>query len=190
MYKIKRIVVTGTPGAGKTTFIRTISEIKTVDTDKEATDGTRLLKPKTTVGMDFGRIQLASKVAIHLYGTPGQSRFDFMWDVLIGSAEAYILLVAANRPQEFSKARQMIEFMNQRVKVPMIVGVTHMDCPGASGHNRIAIAMGYLDSIKRPPFVTVNANEPLSVKRALNVVLQQLMTTKKERIASQYCSVS
>lgn len=73
-----RLIVTGTVGAGKSTFIRSISEIDVVDTDTLATDETALLKQKTTVALDFGRLQFSPDMALHLYGTPGQSRFDFM----------------------------------------------------------------------------------------------------------------
>ncbi|HEY9652428.1 MAG TPA: GTPase, partial [Coleofasciculaceae cyanobacterium] len=66
-----RLVVTGTVGAGKSTFIRTVSEIEVVDTDRRATDDIAALKKKTTVAMDFGRLQFAPGMALHLYGTPG-----------------------------------------------------------------------------------------------------------------------
>ena len=81
--EILRIVVTGGVGAGKTTFIRTISEIDVVDTDKRATDELAELKEKTTVALDFGKLTITPTQSLHLYGTPGQSRFDFMWDILI-----------------------------------------------------------------------------------------------------------
>ena len=124
-----RLVVTGPVGAGKSTFIRTVSEIEVVDTDRQATDETAELKPKTTVAFDFGRLQFGSEMALHLYGTPGQSRFDFMWEILIKQAQAYVLLVAAHRPAEFRYARRIASFMNQRQKLPMVIGLTHTDCP-------------------------------------------------------------
>jgi signal recognition particle receptor subunit beta len=49
------------------------------------------LKPRTTVAFDFGRLQFLPEMALHLYGTPAQSRFDLMWDILICKAYAYIL---------------------------------------------------------------------------------------------------
>ena len=64
------MVVTGPVGAGKSTFIRSVSEIETVDTDRRATDETSLLKQKTTVAFDFGRLQFNPDMALHLYGTP------------------------------------------------------------------------------------------------------------------------
>jgi signal recognition particle receptor subunit beta len=106
--EIMRLVITGPVGAGKSTFIRSVSEIQVVDTDRRATDETKDLKDKTTVAFDFGRLQFSPDMALHLYGTPGQSRFDFMWDILIHKAHAYMVLVPANRPSEFRYARRII----------------------------------------------------------------------------------
>lgn len=167
-----RLVVTGTMGAGKSTFIRSVSEIEVVDTDRAATDETALLKEKTTVAFDFGRLQFGDDMALHLYGTPGQTRFDFMWDILIRKAHAYILLVAAHRPIEFRYGRRIANFMNQRMQIPMIVGLTHTDCPGAWSEENIALALGYTDQHNRPPFVTVNATETSSVAQAVITLVQ------------------
>lgn len=41
-----RFVVTGAVGAGKSTFVRTFSEAAVVDTERNATDQTSLLKKK------------------------------------------------------------------------------------------------------------------------------------------------
>lgn len=167
-----RLVVTGPVGAGKSTFIRTVSEIDVIDTDRQATDGTADLKPKTTVAFDFGRLQFASEMALHLYGTPGQSRFDFMWDILIRQAQAYVLLVPAHRPGEFRYARQIANFMNQRRQIPMIVGLTHADCPDAWPLESIVLALGYINPKKRPPFVLVNATDEASVSQAIITLIQ------------------
>ncbi|WP_339384536.1 GTP-binding protein [Oscillatoria sp. FACHB-1407] len=167
-----RLVVTGPVGAGKSTFIRSVSEIEVVDTDRQATDETALLKKKTTVAFDFGRLQFGSDMALHLYGTPGQSRFDFMWDILIRKAHAYILLVAAHRPHEFRDARRILTFMKRRSPVPMIIGLTHSDCDGAWDEENVAIAIGYLDAHQRPLIVKVNANETASVAQAVLALVQ------------------
>ncbi len=170
-----RLVVTGPVGAGKSTFIRSVSEIEVVDTDCQATDETADLKPKTTVAFDFGRLQFGPEMALHLYGTPGQSRFDFMWDILIKQAHAYVLLVAAHRPAEFRYARRIATFMNQRRQLPMIVALTHTDCPNAWQSENIAIALGYINPQTRPPFITVNANEQTSVAQAIVTLIQHSM---------------
>lgn len=180
--EIMRLVVTGTVGAGKSTFIRSVSEIEVVDTDREATDETALLKKNTTVALDFGRLQFGPDMALHIYGTPGQSRFDFMWDILIRKAHAYILLVAANRPKDFRDARRIASFMHQRMKIPMIIGITHTDCPGAWSEENIALALGYMNAKNRPPIVTVNANEQASVAEALIVLVQSCLQNEESTI--------
>ncbi len=163
----------GPVGAGKSTFVRAVSEIDVVDTDRQATDETSLLKEKTTVGFDFGRLQFSPDMALHLYGTPGQDRFDFMWEELISKAHAYILLVPANRPATFRKAQLIYQFMSERVALPMIVGLTHLDCDDAWSSDNVAIAMGFPESAQRPTFVELNATEPASVTQALSALVQQ-----------------
>ena len=171
--EIMRLVVTGPVGAGKSTFIRAVSEIDVVDTDRRATDETSLLKETTTVGFDFGRLQFDPEMVLHLYGTPGQARFDFIWEELIAYAHAYILLVPAHRPAEFRKAQLIYEFMSDRVSLPMIVGVTHTDCENAWGFEDVAIATGFTDQNQRPPFVAVNALDPISVSCAIESLIHQ-----------------
>ncbi|MBP5975905.1 ATP/GTP-binding protein [Brasilonema sp. CT11] len=171
--EILRIVVTGGVGAGKTTLIRTISEIEVVDTDTKATDEVGLLKKTTTVALDFGRLTIGPNQSLHLYGTPGQSRFDYMWEILIAKAHAYILLVAAHRPQHFRHGRKQLNFMNQRVRIPYVIGLTHTDCPDAWEAQDVAIALGLDDKKTRPPIITVNATESTSVKQALIALVEE-----------------
>ena len=170
-----RVVVTGTVGAGKSTFVRTASEIEAIEIESTATDATVLLKETTTVAFDFGRLTVGHHMDLHLYGTPGQSRFDFMWDILIKGANAYILLVAANQPSGFHYAYEILSFMNQRSQVPMMVGLTHMDCPGALSPDEVMRSLGHLDEQNRPLFVTVNPNNRDSVVKAL-VALTKLLS--------------
>ena len=173
--EILRIVVTGTVGAGKTSLIRSISEIDVVDTDRRATDETAQMKRDTTVAFDFGRLTIGPDQVLHLYGTPGQARFDFMWDILIRKAHAYMLLVAANRPQDFRYGRRIMNFMNQRVEIPMIIGLTHVDCPDAWEPENVALALGLIHPSQRPPMVMINATEAPSVANGLVVLIEKLM---------------
>jgi uncharacterized protein len=173
--EIMRLVVTGTVGAGKSSFIRAASEIEVVDTDRKATDEVAGMKQNTTVSMDFGTLQFGEEMALHIYGTPGQTRFDFMWEILIERAHAYVLLIAAHRPGEFHHARRIMNFMNQRARIPMMIGITHGDCEGAWGNEDIALALGYQDSAQRPPIVSVNADEEESVVDALVVLVEHYM---------------
>ena len=77
-----KMVVTGPFSAGKTEFIRTISEIDIVSTERKVTDETKSVKEETTVAMDFGRITVDEDLVLYIFGTPGQKRFDFMWEIM------------------------------------------------------------------------------------------------------------
>jgi hypothetical protein len=183
--KIMRSVVAGTVGAGKSTLVRTLSEIEVVSTDCVATDDTLLLKRETTVALDYGRLLLSPNMDLHIYGTPGQSRFDFMWELLIKNAHTYIMLVAAHRPQDFQYAREIISFINQRVQIPMIVGLTHTDCPGASTPEEVMTALGYnLNDRNRPPLVKVNPNDRNSAMQALAVLLALVISESDVKLSN------
>jgi uncharacterized protein len=176
--EIMRLVVTGPVGAGKSTFIRSVSEIEVVDTDRRATDETAALKARTTVAFDFGRLQFGAERALHLYGTPGQSRFDFMWDILIRKAHAYILLIAAHRPDEFHYARRILAFMKQRSQAPMVIGLTHTDQPDAWSQDAIVDALGFYPAQSCPPVVVVDATQTPSVAQAVLALVQHLLVNQ------------
>ncbi len=81
----------------KTTAIETLSDSAPVSTNQSATDMTRVRKAETTVAMDYGTMTLDAQEKIHLYGTPGQERFDFMWDILTSNGLGLILLLDNTR---------------------------------------------------------------------------------------------
>ncbi|WP_299410664.1 ATP/GTP-binding protein [Acaryochloris sp. IP29b_bin.148] len=172
---ILKIVVTGPVGAGKTTFIRTISEIEVIDTDRKPTDETAQMKSGTTVAMDFGRITLGDEMWVQIYGTPGQQRFDFMWDLLIQGAHGYVLLVPAHLPGSIREARNIRTFMQQRTNVPFVVGITHADHPDA--WDLEDIQMGLEDYQATASYIVLNANERPSVAETLLALLGQLQAT-------------
>ena len=178
--EILRLMVTGSVGAGKTSFIRTISEIDVVNTDKISTDEIATWKGTTTVALDFGRLNMNPEQAIHLYGTPGQLRFDFIWDMLIQKAQAYIFLVDAHRPQDFPYSRRILNFMNQRVEVPYLIGVTHSDCSDACKLEDIALALGFNSKNTQPPMMFVNATDKASIFPVLTTLIDQLSKSYSE----------
>ena len=90
-----KLVFAGPVGAGKTTAIQSLSDIEVVRTEASATDDVKQLKQTTTVAMDYGLMKLASGDQVRLYGTPGQKRFDFMWDILTENALGLVVLVSA-----------------------------------------------------------------------------------------------
>jgi len=97
MFEVQKIIFTGPVGVGKTTAISAISDEPPMKTEATASDETALLKENTTVAMDYGTLRLDDNSLVHLYGTPGQDRFDFMWDILAESGIGLILLLDNTR---------------------------------------------------------------------------------------------
>jgi uncharacterized protein len=119
-----KLVIAGPVGAGKTTLIQSLSESEVVNTDELASED--IGKTHTTVAMDFGTLTLDG-IPIHLFGTPGQDRFDFMWEILCEGALGLILLVSGDQPKDFPHAQKILEFITSRIPVPFLVGVTRQD---------------------------------------------------------------
>ncbi|MFI2910761.1 GTP-binding protein [Streptomyces sp. PDY-4] len=100
-----KIVVVGGFGAGKTTMVRSVSEIRPLNTEEtmtqagEAVDDTSGVSGKTatTVAFDFGRITLDAHNVLYLFGAPGQERFWFLWDRLFSGTLGAVVLVDTRR---------------------------------------------------------------------------------------------
>ena len=123
-----KIIFAGPVGAGKTTAISVMSDTPPIRTDEVASDMTTTRKPKTTVALDYGSMRLSSGECIHLYGTPGQERFDFMWEILVEGALGVILLLDNTRPDPFADMRFFTEsFAKLTANRYVAVGVTQMD---------------------------------------------------------------
>ncbi|MDR2011661.1 MAG: ATP/GTP-binding protein [Rhodanobacter sp.] len=130
-----KLIISGPVGAGKTTFVSTLSEDPVVNSDEQTTE--EIGKTHTTVALDFGRFVLQGR-PLHLFGTPGQSRFDFMWEILSEGALGLLLLVAGDRPADFPQALSILRFITSRNPMPFIIAVTRQDSKGAWGPEKIA----------------------------------------------------
>lgn len=123
-----KIIISGPVGAGKTTAIAALSDIPPVTTEQLASDETRQLKPMTTVAMDYGVIRLGESERIHIYGTPGQERFDFMWEILSQGAIGLVLLISNARADPYADLTQFLAayklFAEQN---RLVIGITQMD---------------------------------------------------------------
>jgi signal recognition particle receptor subunit beta len=104
-----KILFTGTMGAGKTTAIKSISAIKMVKTEALNTDKKLFAKATTTVGFDYGEVELENGSVLRLYGTPGQKRFEFMWKIVARGALGVIVLVDNSRPNPVADLELYLE---------------------------------------------------------------------------------
>ena len=129
-----KIIFTGPVGAGKTTAIAAISDIPPICTNEEASDMTRERKQSTTVAMDYGVMKINQDERIHLYGTPGQERFNFMWEILTEGGVGLILLLDNARPNSFGDMHFFLgAFKNFIGKNKVVIGITRTDITPAPG---------------------------------------------------------
>ncbi len=167
-----KIVVTGPFAAGKTTLIRTISEITVLSTERGISDDTRSRKAETTVAMDFGRITIDRELVLYLFGTPGQERFDFMWEILGEGMLGYVLLVDASRPETLAEAQHILEAFRRMARVPFVVALNRTDEFGSMGEDHVRSA---LDIEPHVPVVACNATDKDSVKDVLLALLYSVL---------------
>jgi signal recognition particle receptor subunit beta len=171
-----KIVVGGGFGAGKTTFVGSVSEIAPLTTEAVLTDASTSVddlaatpdKSTTTVAMDFGRLSLDAELILYLFGTPGQHRFWFMWDDLVRGAIGAVVLVDTRRLADCFAA---VDFFEDR-GLPYVVGVNCFD--GVLSHNvedvREALAIE-----SAVPIIPCDARERESTKNTLIALVEHAM---------------
>jgi len=129
--QIVKLVITGPVNAGKTTMVQNLSDSQVAATDVAATDHVSQLKSMTTVGLDFGILKIDETLELHLFGTPGQSRFNFMWNILSKGAIGAIFLVDSTSDDSRVEMTKMFEYFQKNVDLPVVVGATKQDMEGA-----------------------------------------------------------
>jgi hypothetical protein len=168
-------VVTGPFSAGKTTFIKSISEIAIVSTERAISDSTRRVKAETTVAMDFGRITISKDIVLYLFGTPGQERFDFMWQILSEGMLGYILMLDASRPDTYTEGKRILEFFGTLSDAPYVIGATRIEERDASSAiDKIRSDLNINGDVQVIP---CNAMEKEDVKKVLLGLLYDILKT-------------
>jgi small GTP-binding protein len=167
-----KVVVTGPFAAGKTTLIRTISEITVLSTERGITDSTRKRKAETTVAMDFGRITIDRDLVLYLFGTPGQDRFDFMWEILGEGMIGYLLLVDAEREDSVQEAASILDAFRTMARVPYVVALNRA---AGDDHALVESVRSQLDVPSDVAILTCDATDKESVKNVLLALLYAVL---------------
>src|SRR5512142_1345366 len=137
-----KMVVTGPFSAGKTQFIQSVSEIAVVATERKiSSKSERTVKDMTTVAMDVGRITVDDDLVLYLIGTPGQKRFDVMWEILSEGMLGFIVMVDSTRPETFREARSILETFRAYAPTPYVVAANKQDLPDAWDLEDVRLAL-------------------------------------------------
>ena len=142
---------------------------ESVVTDNEE----RKLKGETTVALDFGTIAINDAATLYLFGTPGQERFDFMWETLSEGSIGYVVMVDSCRPAHLNETVRLMARFRQITDVPFVVAANKQDDP-------TALPLSYIRRrLQLPldvPLLPCIANDRDSVKHILLTLLTQIET--------------
>jgi hypothetical protein len=182
-----KILIAGGFGAGKTTLVASISEIRPLRTEEELSDRSIGVddvagverKTTTTVAMDFGRISFRSDLVLYLFGTPGQERFWFMWDELSYGALGAVVLADTRRLADCFAA---VDYFEQ-LGTPFVVAVNCFDNAPRYAPEDVRIALCLDPGV---PVVLCDARQRESVKRVLMVLVRLVLdlATAREQPAA------
>jgi len=122
-----KIIFTGPVGAGKTTAIASISDEPPVSTDVDCSGEEKKIKNTTTVAMDYSYIQLENGKRVHLYGTPGQERFDFMWKILTRGGLGLVLLINNDHADPLGQMEYYLDAFSDFIdETGVVIGITRI----------------------------------------------------------------
>ncbi len=163
-----KMVVTGPFSSGKTQFIQAVSEIDVVSTERKISSDAEKIKESTTVAMDFGRITVDDELVLYLFGTPGQKRFDFMWEILSEGMLGFVVMVDSTKPETFREAKSILETFRAYAPTPYVVAANKQDRADAWEVDDLRIALRLDPAVKLLPCVAMN-------KETVKTVLLELL---------------
>lgn len=179
-----KLLFAGPMGSGKTTAIRAISEIEPISTEVANTDREECDKAETTVAMDYGELTLDTGHTLHLYGSPGQRRFEFMWPLLAEGALGVIVLLDNSRPDPLADLSGFLDaFAPQIDGGRIVVAVGRLDTHASPGLD------DYVDAIAARgqflPVVDADVRRRDDVLGVLDVLFSQIEAAGRSETAEE-----
>lgn len=172
---IAKILVTGPFGSGKTTLIKHVSDEQYSGNDVPTTGDLAQYKAMTTVGLDFGIVHVDDDLDVHLFGTPGQARFNFMWKILSKGALGGVFLIDSASERALAEAEEMIKVWSELPGFPVVVGATKQDMPEAIGLDLLADRLGLGDI----PLFAVDARERADNRMLVMALLEEILLSEE-----------
>lgn len=126
MPEYQKLAFVGDVGSGKSTIVRTLSEIDVVDTDRRSSID--IGKQFTTVGIDYGRINLTDTMALGLYGVPGQKRYSMLWSHVNQSLWGLVSLIKYSSEPDLKAVQYLLDFFQPgQSGAPFVMAITHVE---------------------------------------------------------------
>ena len=122
--------------------------------------------------MDFGRITVDDDLVLYLFGTPGQKRFDFMWEILSEGMLGFIVMVDSTRPETFREARSILQTFRAYAPTPYVVAANKQDMPDAWDLGDMRLALRLEPKVKLLPCI---ARKKDTVKTVLLELLYSIL---------------
>lgn len=159
-----KIVFAGPVGSGKSTAIKTLSDFEPVESEELASDAVKDMKSHTTVAMDYGGIELDRDTQIHLYGTPGQTRFSFIWSIVKENAIGTILLIDHTYRITADELMEYLLTFDDGA-TPLVVGITK--ATGRINDNEAYIKEQFRSLGKYFPTISIDPRSKEDLKKAV-----------------------
>jgi len=168
MVKVFKLVIAGPYGAGKTTFVKTLSEVVPIETDVPAPG------KSTTVAFDYGKIRV-NDIVVHLFGIPGQERFNFLWRIIARGMHAYIFMVDSSSLESVKSAIFMYNYFTSTFPTtPHVVAANKQDIAKVDINN-VRMILGVKPDIKVVPLIAINKKMVLETLVVLLDEVHRLM---------------
>ncbi len=130
------------------------------------------------MAMDFGRITVDDDLVLYLFGTPGQKRFDFMWEILSEGMLGFIVMVDSSRPETFREAKGILQTFRAYAPTPYVVAANKQDKEDAWAVEDLRIALKLDSKVKMLPCVAADKE---TVKKVLLELLYSILEEMKTK---------
>jgi signal recognition particle receptor subunit beta len=129
MNRLIKLVISGTMGAGKSTAVAAISAVRPARTEVPIFSGPmKNGKSTTTVGFDYGYLNLSDGRKVHIFGTPGQPQYEFMCRILSRGAIGLVILIDHSSSENVEEMEYFLKLFEDLIaETGAVVGVTHVD---------------------------------------------------------------